>query len=103
MRFRLDREEILDYFSLNVGTVGDIPFNLPIDRLGKHLLISGQTGTGKSRFAMQLAAKAENYMQKEKVNLLVIDIEGEWSGIIPYLDKKTEYFDVEKKPQNQSV
>ena len=85
----------MDYFGLKIGYVTDgLSFNLPIDRLGKHVMISGQTGTGKSRLAMKLAVKAENYNQNNRIKLLVIDVEGEWSGIIPYLNEKTQYLAV---------
>jgi len=98
VRFRLDRPVVLDYYDLRVGTVkGGLPFNLPLNRLSQHVLISGQTGTGKSRFAMRLATRAENHTsQQGKIKLLIIDVEGEWKRIIPDLKEKTYYYDVAK-------
>ncbi|MEP0826733.1 MAG: DUF87 domain-containing protein [Nitrososphaera sp.] len=91
VRFRLDRPEFLDYFGPSIGTVtGGYAFNFPVNYLEGHTMICGQTGTGKSRFAMNLAVKMEN----QKLRLLVIDVEGEWKGIIPFLKDKTEYYDV---------
>lgn len=97
VRFRLNRLEVIDYFGIKIGLMKDVvPFHFPINRLGKHMLISGQTGTGKSRFSMNLATKAENFSQDESLKLLIIDVEGEWSGIIPNLIGETTYFDVGK-------
>lgn len=91
VRFRLDRPEFLDYFGPSIGTVtGGYPFNFPANYLEGHAMICGQTGTGKSRLAMNLAVKTEN----QKISLLVVDVEGEWKGIIPYLKERTEYYDV---------
>jgi hypothetical protein len=91
VRFRLDRPEFLDYFGPSIGTVtGGYPFNFPADYLEGHAMICGQTGTGKSRLAMNLAVKTE----KQKICLVVVDVEGEWKGIIPYLKERTEYYDV---------
>ena len=97
MRFRLDNSPILDYWDLKVGSVSNgLPFNFPVNYLTSHTLISGQTGTGKTRFAMNLAVKAENHVSIQKIKLLIIDVEGEWKNIIPKLKGKTEYFAVDK-------
>ncbi len=97
MRFRLDNSPILDYWDLKVGSVSNgLPFNFPVNYLTSHTLISGQTGTGKTRFAMNLAVKAENHVSIQKINLLIVDVEGEWKNIIPKLKGKTEYFTVDK-------
>lgn len=97
MRFKLERPIILDYFGLNVGTVTDgLLFNLPVSCLAEHVLITGQTGTDKTRFAMNLAIKAENYSPVQKINLLVVDVEGEWKSIIPKMKNEIEYFSVDK-------
>lgn len=97
MRFRLENSPILDYWGLNVGELSNgLPFNFPVNYLAEHLLISGQTGTGKTRLALQIAIKAENYVSTHPINLLVIDVEGEWKNIIPKMKKWTEYFAVDK-------
>lgn len=97
VRFRLDNPVILDYFDLRVGSVSNgLPFNFPVNYLTSHTLVTGQTGTGKTRFAMSLAVKAENYVSIQKIKLLIIDVEGEWKNIIPKLKGKTEYFAVDK-------
>jgi DNA helicase HerA-like ATPase len=67
-------------------------FKLPLDYFSYHFAFYGVTGTGKTRAAMNLAVKAE----KEGLNLRVIDVEGEWKGIIPKLGKETVYYDVSK-------
>lgn len=95
MRFRLDNSPILDYWGLKVGELSNgLPFNFPLNLLTNHVLISGQTGTGKTRFAMNLAVHSEN--ESNKIKLLIIDVEGEWKNIIPKLKSKTEYFTVDK-------
>lgn len=97
MRFRLDNSPILDYWDLRVGSVSNgLPFNFPVNYLTSHTLISGQTGTGKTRFAMSLAVKAENHISIQKIKVLIVDVEGEWKNIIPKLKGKTEYFAVDK-------
>jgi hypothetical protein len=97
MRFSLENSPILDYWGLNVGEVSNgLPFNFPVNYLTSHTLITGQTGTGKTRFAMNLAVRAENYVSIQKIRLLVIDVEGEWKNIIPELKGRTEYFAVDK-------
>lgn len=95
MRFRLDRAEFLDYYGFRVGSLANgLPFNLPINYISSHVLVAGQTGTGKTRFAMKLAVEAENYQSVQKVKLLIVDVEGEWKNIIPMLKGRTEYYDV---------
>jgi len=66
-------------------------FHLPLNQLGYHFSFFGVTGSGKTRLAMKLAIEAENRGMK----LLILDIEGEWKNIIPYLAGKTEYYEVE--------
>lgn len=91
VRFRLDRPEFLDYFGPSIGAVsGGYPFNFPANYLDGHVMICGQTGTGKSRLAMNLAVRTEN----QKIRLLVVDVEGEWKGIMPCLKRRAEYYDV---------
>ena len=97
MRFTIENSPILDYWGLNVGEVSNgLPFNFPINYLSEHLLITGQTGTGKTRLAMCLAVKVENYVSIHPIKLLIIDVEGEWKNIIPKLKNWTEYFAVDK-------
>jgi hypothetical protein len=97
MRFRLENSPILDYWGLNVGEVSNgLPFNFPVNYLTSHVLVTGQTGTGKTRFAMNLAVKSENHVSIQKIRLLVVDVEGEWKNIIPKLKGQTEYFAVDK-------
>lgn len=68
VRFRLEHPTILDYFGMKVGTVADgLPFNFPVNCLAEHVLITGMTGTGKSRFATNLSVKAENETLPQKV------------------------------------
>jgi CRISPR/Cas system CMR subunit Cmr4 (Cas7 group RAMP superfamily) len=67
---------------LGVGTITDgLPFNFPVSYLSEHILITGQTGIGKMRFAMNLAVKAENHSLVHKINLLVADVEKEWKNL----------------------
>jgi hypothetical protein len=95
MRFRLDRAEFLDYYGFKVGSLSNgLPFNLPINYISSHVLVAGQTGTGKTRFAMKLAVETENYQSIQKARLLVVDVEGEWKNVIPMLKERTEYYDV---------
>ncbi|TBR09332.1 MAG: DUF87 domain-containing protein [Candidatus Nitrosotenuis sp.] len=97
VRFRLDNSPILDYWGLKVGSLSNgLPFNFPLHLLSTHTLVVGQTGTGKSRFAMNLTVKAETYPTTHGIKLLVVDVEGEWKNIIPKLKGKTEYFAVDK-------
>lgn len=97
VRFRLDNSPILDYWGMRIGSLSNgLPFNFPLDLLSNHLLVTGQTGTGKTRLAMNLAIKAENHTGPHTVNLLIIDVEGEWKNIIPKMKKPTQYFAVEK-------
>jgi len=96
-RFRLENSPILDYWGPKLGDLYDgLPFNFPLHFLTSHVLVSGQTGTGKTRFAMNLAVKAANYESFQKIKLLVVDVEGEWKNIIPKLKDQTEYFVVDK-------
>jgi energy-coupling factor transporter ATP-binding protein EcfA2 len=93
MNFELERTEVLAYSGPVIGSFKDgMPFIFPVNLLSTHVVISGQTGTGKSRLAMLLAKEVENQSSNQK--LLVIDIEGEWSGLDPMLKGKTEYYDV---------
>lgn len=97
MRFRLENAPILDYFGLKLGeTRNGMVFQFPVDLLSQHLMISGQTGTGKTRMAMNLAVKAENHESVHPIKILVIDVEGEWKKIIPMMKKPTQYFSVNK-------
>jgi len=97
MRFKLENSPVLDYFGLNIGELSNgLPFNFPVNCLSNHVLISGQTGTGKTRLAMNLAVKSENYQSSQKIKLLIVDVEGEWKNIIPKLKNWTEYFAVDK-------
>lgn len=96
-RFRIENSPILDYWGLKVGSLSNgLPFNFPVNFLTTHVLVSGQTGTGKTRFAMNLAVKAANYESFQKIKLLIVDVEGEWKNIIPKLKGQTEYFTVDK-------
>ena len=97
MRFKLENSPILDYWGLNIGELTNgLPFNFPINYLSEHILVTGQTGTGKTRLAMSLATKVENYDSAHKIKILIIDVEGEWKNIIPKMKNWTEYFSVEK-------
>jgi hypothetical protein len=97
VRFRLENSPILDYWGEKLGVLSDgLPFNFPVNYISEHILISGQTGTGKSRFAMNLAVKMENRVSIQPIKLLIIDIEGEWKNIIPKLKNMIEYFAVDK-------
>ncbi|MBI2183957.1 MAG: ATP-binding protein [Thaumarchaeota archaeon] len=67
-------------------------FRIPLDHFGFHFAFYGVTGSGKTRGAMQLAIQAENNGMK----LLILDVEGEWKNIIPFLDGKTEYYSTDR-------
>lgn len=96
MRFSLEKAPILDYWGLKVGaTLDGLPFNLPLGLLLNHVLVTGQTGTGKTRFAMNLIVKAENNPSIHPIKFLAIDVEGEWKNIIPKMKEKSEYYSVE--------
>lgn len=95
VRFSINRSPVLCYSGLSLGTLENgLPFLFPIDYFSNHILISGQTGTGKSRFAFNLAIKTANYPLPSSIKLLIIDVEGEWKNIIPNLKEKTDYYDV---------
>ncbi|MGI0102706.1 MAG: helicase HerA domain-containing protein [Nitrosotalea sp.] len=97
VRFRLDNSPLLDYWGVNVGSLSNgLPFNFPLNYLSEHVLITGQTGTGKTRFAMNLVVKSENYESTHKIRIMVVDVEGEWKNIIPKLKSDTEYYSVDK-------
>jgi len=96
VRFNVKRDVILCYNGLDLGDLANgVPFAFPINYLSNHVLVTGQTGTGKSRLAMGLAIKAENHPLPVPIKLLIIDVEGEWKNIIPQLKKKTEYYSVD--------
>ncbi len=65
--------------------------HLPLELLPYHFAFYGVTGSGKTRLAMKLAIEAEN----SGINLLILDVEGEWRNIIPQLHGKTEYYETE--------
>lgn len=72
-----------------LGTMSDgRSFHLPLSQFGFHFALYGSTGGGKTRQAMSLAVGAEN----NGINLLILDVEGEWKNIIPRLQHKTEYY-----------
>ncbi|MEX1149564.1 MAG: hypothetical protein WEB01_06085 [Nitrosopumilus sp.] len=67
---------VLDYWGLGVGTLSNgLPFNFPTHLFSTHTLVCGQTGTGKSRFAMNLAVKAENNFSTHRIKLLIIAVD----------------------------
>lgn len=97
MRFKIENSPILDYWGLNVGELTNgLPFNFPINYLSSHLLLCGQTGTGKTRLAQKICVEVENYVSNQRIKLLIVDVEGEWKNIIPKLKNWTEYFSVDK-------
>lgn len=97
VRFRIENSPILDYWGPRLGQLSNgLPFNFPVNFLATHVLISGQTGTGKTRFAMNLAVKSANYESFQKIKLLIVDVEGEWKNIIPKIKGPTEYFAVDR-------
>ncbi len=67
-------------------------FRLPLNQLGYHVAIYGVTGVGKTRLAIKLAIEAEN----NGLKLLILDVEGEWKKIIPFLKAETEYYEVDR-------
>lgn len=94
--FRLKNSPILDYWEPRLGELSNgLPFNFLLHSLTNHVLVSGQTGTGKTRFAMNLAVKTAN-TSSQKIKLLIVDAEGEWKNIIPKLKDQTEYFAMDK-------
>ncbi len=96
VRFTIQRPTVLGYDGYRIGQVANgIPFLLPKNLLDSHLLVSGQTATGKSTMAMNLIATAEN-QEFPECKFLIMDIEGEWKNIIPKLKGKTRYHSVEK-------
>ena len=96
LRFSIENSPILDYWGERLGTLSDgLQFNFPLDLLANHVLVSGQTGTGKSRFAMNLTVKTANSVQN-KIKVLVLDVEGEWKNIIPLIKGDVEYYAVDR-------
>jgi len=75
-----------------LGFNQDNKFFLPLEFLPYHFAFYGVTGSGKTRLAMKLAIEAEN----AGLNLLILDVEGEWRNIIPELKGKTEYYETER-------
>ncbi len=97
MFFNINNVTLISYFGVELGTFSnDLPFIFPPDRLSSHTAVLGQTGTGKTRLAMALAAKSENYPMPVPLKLLVIDVEGEWKGIIPHLRSGAEYYAIDR-------
>jgi len=95
VRFDIKNHPVISYFGLNLGSFhNDLPFLFPVDYLANHVLVTGQTGTGKTRFAENLAIESENYAKPNPIRLLIIDVEGEWKNVIPRLVNRTEYFSV---------
>jgi predicted transcriptional regulator len=89
MYFDIKHSPVIAYDGLSLGTLSNgMPFFLPPNLLSNHVAILGQTGTGKTRLAMDLAAKIE----KLGATFLVMDVESEWKGIIPLLSNETEYY-----------
>ncbi len=96
VRFNVKKDVVLCYDGLGLGDLeSGLPFLFPINYLSNHFLITGQTGTGKTRYAMCVGIEAENYPLQVPIKLLIIDVEGEWKNIIPYLKQKTEYYSVD--------
>jgi len=56
-----------------IGDTEKGAFRLPLSCLAYHVAVYGVTGTGKTRFAMNLAIRAEN----SGLNLRILDVEGE--------------------------
>lgn len=71
---------------------GGSSFHLPTDYFGYHFAFYGVTGSGKTRLAMKLAIEAEN----SGINLIILDVEGEWKNLIPHFKEKTEYYATER-------
>ncbi len=96
MRFNIRKDVVLCYDGLGLGNLeSELQFLFPVNYLSNHVLVTGQTGTGKTRFAMNLAIETENYPLQIPIKLLIIDVEGEWKNIIPHLKQKTEYYSVD--------
>lgn len=94
-RFDIRQQTLLTYSGCHVGILeGGLPFLFPPDALASHMMIVGQTGTGKTRFAQSLITEIQNYLSLQPIRLLIIDIEGTYSGIIPYLKGNVDYYDV---------
>jgi hypothetical protein len=94
VRFTLENRPLIEG-ELELGTFFDgTVFSIPVSALATHTLVAGQTGTGKSRFAMKLVVEAANYAMQDAIKILVVDVEGEWKNLIPLLNGKTEYYDV---------
>lgn len=97
VRFKLDSSPVFDYWGIRVGVLSNgLPFNIPMNYLSAHVLSTDQTGTGKTRFAMNLVVNTENYESSHKIRIMVVDVEGEWKNIIPKLKDGVEYYSVDK-------
>ncbi|MGH9922300.1 MAG: ATP-binding protein [Nitrososphaerales archaeon] len=97
MFFNINNTTLISYFGVELGNFSNgLPFIFPPDRLSSHTAVLGQTGTGKTRLAMALATKTQNYPMPVPLKLLVIDIEGEWKGIIPHLRNGAEYYAIDR-------
>ena len=93
MFFNIRNSKPIAYFGSVLGYFSDgLPFIFPTDRLSNHTMVVGQTGTGKSRLSMKITVEAE----KQGLKLLIIDVEGEWKGIIPHLRNGAEYYAVDR-------
>jgi len=83
---KMGRGTLLGYLSDGAS------FHLPVNSFGYHFAFYGVTGSGKTRLAMKLAIEAEN----SGIKALILDVEGEWKNIMPYLKGKTEYYSTER-------
>jgi len=63
---------------VRIGLFEDMPIQMPMELINRHVAVVGTTGSGKTRFAAALAAE----FAAAGAAVVVIDVHGEYSGLL---------------------